>query len=174
MCYNESMAGLAQKSTKNGNLVGPRILEEDMETVEHAAYLFGLGYDRIAVSKAIVDLLYPNSNGTRPEKLKKTRQRIRNWETKPWFRDMVWDKAVVQLDMSTPQILHGIKAKAKRGRVDAAKLALAVTGRYVEKTNEQPSAVTINLVGIPRPTESVAAIGRSDEIEGEVVGEEDG
>jgi hypothetical protein len=170
----KTMAGSASRSKSLENLVGPRTLEEDSAAIAHAAYLFGLGYDRQAVSKAIVDLLYPNSNGDRPQNLKKTRQRIRNWESKQWFRDMVYDKAVIALDMSTPQILAGVKSKAKRGRVDAAKLALAITGRYQEKSSEIPSAVTINLVGIPRPATVVEA-NESDSIGlAEIVDEVDG
>jgi hypothetical protein len=87
---------------------------------------------------------------------------------------MVYENAVVELDMSTPQILAGVKAKAKRGRVDAAKLALAITGRYQEKSSEIPSAVTINLVGIPRPA-SVVEANESDSIGlAEIVDEVDG
>jgi hypothetical protein len=108
----------------------------------------------------------------RPEdKQKKIRYRLRQWESKQWFRDLVWDAAVVELDMSTPQILRGVAAKAKRGRVDAAKLALGITGRYTDKQDQTPAAVTINLVGVPRPVGRAELTTQSEAIE--LVDEED-
>jgi hypothetical protein len=144
------------------------------EACKVAARLFGLGYDRKVVAKAVVPYLEHLDEWPMHEKVQYARSQLRRWEAKPWFRDMVWDTAVVELDMSTPAILRGVAMRAKRGRVDAAKLALGVTGRYVEKTADVPSAVTINLVGIPRPNpQAVAAQDDQLAIEaGEVVDED--
>jgi len=99
------------------------------------------------------------------------RERLRSWESRQWFRDAVYETAVVELDMQTPQILRGVAAKAKRGRVDAAKLALSLVGRYNDKETAQPAAVTINLVGVPRP--NVQSLKDSDEVElAEIVDED--
>lgn len=115
------------------------------------AKLFGIGYTRKEIAQAVADELYGHRDWHRSEKVSMAQRKIRAWEKKQWFRDLVWDAAVVELDMSSGQILRGIKNKAKRGRVDAAKLALAITGRHNEKEQAVPAAVTINLVGVPRP-----------------------
>jgi glucose/arabinose dehydrogenase len=64
---------------------------------------------------------------------------------------MVYASAVVKLDMSTPAILKGVAAKAKRGRVDAARLALELTGRHNPKGDQQPAQVAVIIGGVPRP-----------------------
>lgn len=125
--------------------------------------LFGIGYSRAEIAKAVADELYGHKEWMRSDKVQAARGRIRAWEQKQWFRDLVWDSAVVELDMSSGAILRGIKNKAKRGRVDAAKLALAITGRHNEKEQAVPAAVTINLVGVPRPA-------RTESRENEAVG----
>lgn len=117
----------------------------------HAARLYGLGYDRKKVSMALVARGYGISSWPKAARITRWRQKLRDWESQPWFRELVWETAVVELDLATPAILKGVAAKAKRGRVDAAKLSLAITGRHVDKSFEQPAAVQINLVGIPRP-----------------------
>jgi hypothetical protein len=85
---------------------------------------------------------------------------------------MVWQHAVVELDMSTPAILRGVAAKAKRGRVDAAKLALSITGRHQEKSSDIPTAVTINLNGVPRPQMQAVPAEENSHM-AEIVSEED-
>lgn len=128
-----------------------------------SAKLYGLGYSRGEIAKAVADEMFADREWMRSEKISHARTRLRSWEEKVWFRDLVWDRAVIELDMSSGQILRGIKNKAKRGRVDAAKLALAITGRHDEKEQAVPAAVTINLVGVPRPA-------RTDPRENEAVG----
>jgi len=105
------------------------------------------------------------------ERNRRTRQRIRNWESKVWFRDLIWDASVVELDLAGPAILRGITQKAKRGRVDAAKLALAITGRHNERASDIPAQVTINLGGVPRPAAIEQAVTAEDDA-AEIVGEE--
>jgi len=77
--------------------------------------------------------------------------KLRRWERTPKFRDLVYQVAVVELDMSTPQILQGVANKAKRGRVDAARLALEVTGRHNPKGQEKPTEIHVQIANIPRP-----------------------
>jgi hypothetical protein len=59
---------------------------------------------------------------------------------------------VVDLDLSTPDILKGLARKARRGRVDAAKLALEITGRHVTKGEATMPNIVVQIGGLPRPT----------------------
>ena len=139
----------------------------------NAIRLYSVGYPRREIAKAVAEELYGRTGWPRERKVRAARMRLRDWEGRQWFRDLVYEAAVVELDMSTPQILRGVAAKAKRGRVDAAKLALSLVGRYNDKETAQPAAVTINLVGVPRP--NVQSLKDSDEVElAEIVDEEDG
>jgi hypothetical protein len=142
----------------------------DRPACVHAAKLYGLGYDRKSISQVIANLLYGDKEIPMESRVKSARQRLRSWESRQWFRDMVWDQAVVELDMAGPQILRGIARKAKRGRVDAAKLALGITGRYKEKDDNTPSAVTINIATISRPQRQAVEAGDQAI---EIVAEED-
>jgi hypothetical protein len=161
-------ANLEPKRERTGlDLVRP----EWQPIAARAARLYGQGYDRKEISKAVAEAMYEDKEWPREEKVQAARTTLRRWEEKAWFRDLVWDSAVIELDMSTGQILRGIKNKAKRGRVDAAKLALAVTGRYNEKEQAVPASVTINLVGVPRPARQ-AVEASSDVVLGEVVDED--
>lgn len=169
VCYDKTMAGSAElvaTQRKTGiDLVKP----EHREACLHCAVLYGLGHSRKEIARVLAAKIYTEKEWDREAKLTSARRLLRAWEQKSWFRDLVWDSAVVELDMKTPQILRGVAAKAKRGRVDAAKLALGITGRYVDKANDIPAAVTINLVGIPRPERQ--AVGTGEEL-GLVVAEE--
>jgi hypothetical protein len=73
-------------------------------------------------------------------------------ESTQWFRDALYEMAVVRTDLAIPQILEGIVKKAKRGRVDAAKLALAVSGRQVDTEGQVNVPISISFGGdVPRP-----------------------
>jgi len=59
---------------------------------------------------------------------------------------------MVAADMRTPNIMAGVVRKAEEGRVDAAKLALSITGRYTEQGDVQATQVNIVFgADIPRP-----------------------
>jgi len=59
---------------------------------------------------------------------------------------------MIAADMRTPQIMAGVVQKATEGRVDAAKLALSITGRYTEQGDVQATQVNIVFgADIPRP-----------------------
>jgi hypothetical protein len=147
------MAGLALPELEHRLLDGVRIKPEHRSAAIHAARLFGLGYERKSIAKVIAEELYGREELTQEVKFKSARRKLANWEQKVWFRDLVYHFAVVELDMSTPQILRGVANKAKRGRVDAAKLALGITGRYKERDEDRPGAITINLgMDLPRPS----------------------
>lgn len=144
---------------------------EHHEACRHAIRLYGMGYPRREIAKMIAASLYGHRDWPRDRQIRVARERLRSWESRQWFRDAVYETAVVELDMQTPQILRGVAAKAKRGRVDAAKLALSLVGRYNDKETAQPAAVTINLVGVPRP--NVQSLKDSDEVElAEIVDED--
>jgi hypothetical protein len=163
------MAGPANlpetKSAQGLDLVIPA----HREACAHVAKLYGLGYERKQIAKVLARMIYEDKEWPKEIKEKSARNKLRAWEAKTWFRDLVWDNAVVALDMETPSSLRGVARKAKRGRVDAAKLALSVTGRFNEKAADIPAAVTINLVGIPRPERQ--AVGTGEEL-GLVIAEE--
>lgn len=149
-----------------------RFKPHQKRVIFHAARLYGLGYSRLEVAKAVGRSYFLSKEITDLRKVRMMTKRLQKLERDQWFRDLVWDSAVVNLDMQGPQILRGVAAKAKRGRVDAAKLALGITGRYIDKANETPSAVTINLVGIPRPVQAVGSDGNEVLEAGEVIDED--
>lgn len=118
------------------------------------ARLYGRGFTRAQISRAMVDVLLPQTSAARtPEqRLAQVRGKLRRWERNQEFRDLVYHHAVVELDMQTPGILVGLAKRAKRGRVDAARLALELTGRHTRNSEDTgPATVTVNLIGVARP-----------------------
>lgn len=87
----------------------------------------------------------------RRKRLKKARVRLRQWFSTQKFRDALWEESVVGLDLKTPRILEGIGKKAVAGRVDAARLALEVTGRHAPQADVTPATINIQFGQIPRP-----------------------
>lgn len=81
------------------------------------------------------------------------RVRLRRWEETQWFRDAVYDSAMILTDMDIPRVLNGVRARARRGRTDAARLVLEVTGRHNPKgESSAPAVVQISFGGdVPRP-----------------------
>jgi hypothetical protein len=159
------MAGPAQEAPKQELLPA---LDEPTEVLntpngqgltelqQTAARLYGQGFARKQIAKILcVHLAGPlRTDGrkrTQQERETRARRKLREWEKKQVFRDLVWDQAVVKLDMSTPEILVGVAQKAKRGRVDAARLALEVTGRHNPRGEEKPTNITVAIANIPRP-----------------------
>lgn len=149
-----------------------RIPEAHRGAIVHLATLFAVGYDKSSVYRVAAELFYGNSDLPMAERQKRARKKVRHLVQQPWFRDIMWQRGLVELDMATPAILRGVAAKAKRGRVDAAKLALAITNRHVDKAHDVPTAVSINLIGIPRPDMQAVAAEENSHM-AEVVDEED-
>ena len=138
----------------NGQLKPARVVLEADQVKDAAAKLYGLGFRRPQVAQAMIELLSPSKD------LKAARKKLSNWEQKQEFRDKIWQYAVVKMDLETPEIIKGITRSAKRGRVDAAKLALAVTSRHVDKS-DMPSEVVLRIDnGMPRPDERAELHGR--------------
>lgn len=137
---------------------------------EHAAKLYGQGYARSKVARIMLDHLVPHGKD-RPEeqRLSQARAKLRRWEHMDRFRDLIYHRAVVELDLDTPAILKGVASKAKRGRVDAARLALELTGRHTPKGEQAPAQVVVAINGIPRPQTQVEA--GVIELEAEVIDE---
>ena len=116
-----------------------------------AAHLLGQGYTVSQVAERLVDYIIQNSDRELEVRCKSARNRIRKWRKKQIFRDAVWHSSIIRLDNELPQIVAGVAKKAKAGRVDAAKLAFALTERYVEKGEVQATQVEVIFQGIPRP-----------------------
>lgn len=78
-------------------------------------------------------------------------KKIRSWmRDDSEFRDLIYEIAVVELDLKTPLIFGGLAQSAMKGRVDAAKLALEITGRHTSQA-QTVTAVQINLRNVDRP-----------------------
>jgi|SRR5215472_10457949 len=138
----------------------------------HAARLFGRGMDIHQVARIMVDYLVTEEMRSRPmdQKLPRARAKLRRWllSRDSTFRDAVYEQAVVELDLSTPGILVGISRRAKRGNIQAARLALELTGRHNPKGEVQPTTVNISFGSVPRPVVKPPA-----DVEAEVEDEED-
>ena len=140
---------------------------EDRDVLRrHVAKLYGQGWKRPQIAKALHRQLIPNTRATPEQQLRAARNKLRSWERQPAFRDLVWDTALTDMDLATPAILQGVTRSAKRGRVDAAKLALEITGRHVTKGDQTAPNITIAFAGIPRPTE-VRQIADAEVVEDE-------
>lgn len=166
------MAGRAEPVQKRSASVAalPEPLDDREVLMRHCAKLYGQGLNRSQIARAMVKHLATNTERPREQQLQQVRAKLKRWEAKQEFRDMVWDLAVIELDMSTPAILRGIARSAKRGRVDAAKLALEVTGRHVTKGENVAPNIVIAFNDIPRPLRTPvqiaeATVVREDEIE---------
>lgn len=91
----------------------------------------------------------------RQKRLKKARTRIRHWMSTQKMRDLLWQETMIGLDLATPAIVNGVKRKAAAGRIDAARLALELTGRHAPHAEVQPAQINIQFGDIPRPRRSL-------------------
>lgn len=169
--YNGTMAGQADPAPNQS--AEDRLPAPTHDIVfEHAAKLYGQGYQRSKIARIMVNHLVPNGKD-RPleQRLSQARAKLRRWEGKQSFRDLMYQKAVVELDMQAAPIMMGLAKKAKRGRVDAARLAFELTGRHNPKGDSTPAQVVVAINGIPRPSRHTEP---REELEaGEVVDESD-
>lgn len=140
-----------KKESESTALVDPRPPTEEVK--QAAARLYGQGYKRPQIAKILLAHLITDEMKTRPpdQQSRAARGVLVRWERTPSFRDLIWGQALVKLDLETPAMMAGVMKKAKRGRVDAAKLILAVTGRHSDKQEVGPTAVTVVFSGVPRP-----------------------
>jgi len=128
--------------TETGSLTTEVPLEEVKLA---AAQLLAAGFDVKKVATSLSRYLNPNGND------RSAYTKLRRWMRKDQaFRDLIYEQAVVRLDLAAPSILTGVKNAAIRGRVDAARLALEITGRHTR--DEAPiTQVQVVLNNIPRP-----------------------
>lgn len=133
------------------------ITKRDLMVRQVAARLYVQGVKRGQIARMMVDYLSPRKafpDGTpRPidQRVANARNKLKEWEHKDWFRDMVWAEAVVMVDMDSPAILAGLTKKAKRGRVDAARLLFELSGRHNPKGDQTPTQIAVVIQGMPRP-----------------------
>ena len=162
------MAGQAHLPAKSEN--SPESLPEPLDSDEvlrrHVAKLYGQGWKRSQIAKALYKHLVVNQDRPLDQVIRQARTKLRRWEHQDSFRDLMWSQAVVDMDLAAPAILSGLTRSAKRGRVDAAKLALEITGRHVTKGDQTAPNITIAFAGIPRPTE-VRQIADAEVVEDE-------
>ena len=147
--YYWTMAVPAKNPSTQSSL--PEIGDVPRDLVrEKAAELYGQGYKRSQIARILEKHLCPKASG--PTVLRQCRNKLAKWEKEQSFRDLIYQKAVVDVDMSTPDILKGITARAKDGRVDAARLLLEVTGRHNPKGDDHPTQVIVAFGNVPRPS----------------------
>jgi EAL domain-containing protein (putative c-di-GMP-specific phosphodiesterase class I) len=119
-----------------------------------AARLLASGFHPKKVAISMAAYLSPTAN---PES---AYHKIRRWMHRDAaFRDLIYQQAVLKLDLKSPKILDGIARSAQRGRVDAARFALEITGRHT-KEETQVTQVNVVLQNIPRPDSNPR--GRTD------------
>jgi hypothetical protein len=153
LIYHGTMAGSALPQQKSE--LSPENLPVPLDDAEvlrrHVAKLYGQGWKRPQIARAMLKHLATNTHRPVEQQLSQVRKKLKRWEQSQSFRDLIWELAVVDLDLDSPAILRGIARSAKRGRVDAAKLSLEITGRHVTKGDQTAPNITIAFAGIPRP-----------------------
>lgn len=136
----------------------PEIFRPDRSEVRlAAAKLYGQGYKRPQIARILRPHLITDMMLGRPmdQQLSTARAKLRRWERDQKFRDLIYGGAVIKLDLEMPSIFKGIASKAKRGRVDAARLALEITGRHNPKGDQAPTQIALVVNGVPRPRANV-------------------
>jgi hypothetical protein len=119
-----------------------------------AAQLYGRGHTRPQIAKILAGHLASDAWKDHPhhaDSMRYVRRKLRKWEMETEFRDLIYQQAVAELDLQVPDILEGVARQGKRGRVDAARLVLEVTGRHNPKGDQTPTNITIQIANVPRP-----------------------
>src|SRR5215471_14954150 len=142
---------------------------EDLEVVEPtadpvqlvAAELFAAGKTRSQIARRLEhQLLTPNQRKDNPVRRRLySMRKVRRWMKRRDFRDLVYEASLRRGDMRTPQVVEGLFDRASNGRVDAAKFALELVGRYTPRGQETATQVAIVVNAVPRP-QAVAAQGQ--------------
>jgi hypothetical protein len=146
------MAGLALPEPTGDSSEGYEV-QVDRDAVRvTAAKLYGQGLERAKIARVMVNLLVPHRQH-RPleQRISQARTKLRQWEMSQDFRDLVYQHAVVKLDMATPGIFNALVKSARKGRVDASRLVLELTGRHNPKGDTTPTQVIVAFNGMPRP-----------------------
>lgn len=140
------------KKPANQSQLGANDRATQLNGLQHVAVrLYSEGKTRSTVAQLLGPRQYRDMD--EDEAVKAMRKKLRSWEETQWFRDAVYDYTIVQTDMDIPRIMAGVRNRARRGRVDAARLALEVTGRHNPRGQENtPAVVQISFGGaVPRP-----------------------
>lgn len=118
-----------------------------------AAELYAQGLSRGQIARRLETYLITPLQAKRPalSRRRYAHKKLRRWEARKDFRDLVWELSVKRVDMRAGRIINGVANRGEVGRVDAAKLALEVAGRYTPRGHDTPTAVTIAINGVPRP-----------------------
>lgn len=134
------------------SVVGKPTNSKDQLTVVQlrCARMMARGTALRVIAKKLADYIVPDEPD-RQKQLKKARARIRSWARTQKFRDAIYEEALIRVDQKTGEIMDGVVEKAVAGRVDAARLALEITGRHSPHTEIQPAQVNVVFSGIPRP-----------------------
>jgi hypothetical protein len=130
--------------------------------------LYGRGLSTGQIANLVAPHCYPEYRHNRSLMMRLTRSKLRRMESTQWFRDALYEAAVVKTDLAIPQILEGVVKKAKRGRVDAAKLALSVSGRQVDSEGQVNVPISISFGGeVPRPygQQAIAGPDQAEDVE---------
>jgi hypothetical protein len=167
------MAELAKKPNKSGRVSGfleatkPNSSEivvkpTRIEVQRTAARLYSQGYKRSQIARLLMTHLTPAMDGKPTEqRLSNARRKLRGWERSKKFRDYIYQLGIISADIEIPDVFKGVIKQAKKGRVDAARLMLEVTGRHSTKGERGDTTVVVAFDGhIPRP---VRAIGNGDQ-----------
>jgi hypothetical protein len=83
----------------------------------------------------------------------------------PHFAKAVFDLQRAEVVMGLGPAIQGMNARAARGRVDAVKLALAVSGMHSDKVSHEHSGNIEISVSIPRPSTTVDQLGPGKDTE---------
>jgi len=160
--YNRTMASTSVALAPKGFEISPpqrklmgnptdAELEEFGQAKIAAARAFAQGFRPNQIAKALATKLVPNKRLDREGKERQARLKLNRWLREDQkFRDLIYEIAVVELDLKTPLIFGGLAQSAMKGRVDAAKLALEITGRHTSQA-QTVTAVQINLHNVDRP-----------------------
>lgn len=167
------MAGLGVKMisvavpariSSNGRLARrPKRKISPLEDMILQLYSRGLGRGKIARIMNLQMLQEMGRTGDEKRDHRRCRNRLKRMEETNWFRDELWRRTTVGLDLKSPQIVDGIAQKAIKGDVPAAKFALELAGRYEEKGTQVASTVVVNFGGLPRPERAHMDEVQSDE-----------
>jgi hypothetical protein len=163
------MAGLALPEPTNDSNELEVSIDRDVVMVA-AAKLYGQGFERAKIAKILVNALVQTGQH-RPleQRVSQARRKLRRWEMIQEFRDLVYQHAVVKLDMATPGIFNALTKSAKKGRVDASRLVLELTGRHNPKGDTTPTQVIVAFNGMPRPIIPQEDRASMETIDGEAV-----
>lgn len=147
----ENWRQIEKEAQANANLPEARAPMSEVKIA--AARLYGQGYKRTQIARILRTHLCTHNIQQRPmdQQLATARSTLRRWEKQQKFRDLIYGDAVIKLDLEMPNIFKGIAKKAKRGRVDAARLALEVTGRHNPRGDQAPTQIALVVNGVPRP-----------------------